>query len=189
MARGLVTLRSILLPASLLVCAALARADDEGVAVAKKLAPQRSLSGPRRPRASRASRLEVTVFSGVSLGEGLIVTFSRPRTLGAIGSRCPAAPRPRGDCASRPLLRPQHPRDFAKRLARPGTGRRVARRRSTLYTAAAAASRSRWSRAGMLGRWIQVQRPELPPLFAVRRADDRNLARCRDGRSRRALLA
>src|SRR5437762_683859 len=76
MARGLVTLRSILLPASLLICAALARADDEGVAVAKKLAASTVTVRASAPESEPGKSPEVTVFSGVSLGEGLIVTFS-----------------------------------------------------------------------------------------------------------------
>ena len=78
MARGPVTLRRTFVLASLLACPALARADDEGVAVAKKLAASTVTVRASAPESEPGKSPEVTVFSGVSLGDGLIVTFSSP---------------------------------------------------------------------------------------------------------------
>src|SRR5437867_13398060 len=62
----------LLLPAAL----SAARADDDGVAVAKKLAAATVTVRASAPESEPGKPADVTVFSGVSLGEGLIVTFS-----------------------------------------------------------------------------------------------------------------
>jgi len=106
------------------------------------------------------------VFSGVSLGEGLIVTFSSAPDTWRYRLTLPGGAQTEGTARQRPLLSLKHPRDFAKRLARPGTGRRVARPGSTLYTAAAAGIEKPVVSRGVLGA---VDRKfsgrELPPLL------------------------
>src|SRR5262245_61491457 len=72
--------RTILVVVSLFLGMALrtavVRADDEGVTVAKKLAASTVTVRASAPESEPGKTPEVTVFSGVSLGGGLIVTFS-----------------------------------------------------------------------------------------------------------------
>jgi S1-C subfamily serine protease len=162
------TLRQVLVAAIVLAgAAAPGRAADPGIAVAKKLAAATVTVRATAPTSEPGKAPDVTVFSGISLGEGLIVTFSsapdtwRYRLTLPDGTQAEASPRVKDLYSGLSILEISQRELPALALADdlPDAG-------STVYTAAAAGIEKPVVSRGILGA---IDRKftgrELPPLL------------------------
>jgi S1-C subfamily serine protease len=157
----------ILCPLLFFACATSWAADDEGVSVAKKLAAATVTVRASAPESEPAKAPDVAVFSGVSLGEGLVVTFSsapegwRYRLTLPDGTQADGSPRVKDFYSGLTILEISHQKLPSLALAdgMPEAG-------STLFTAAAAGIEKPVVSRGVLGA---VDRKfsdrELPPLL------------------------